>query len=434
MIFFIDVVVVFNFKSNYTPMRAILLFVLTTILHSSSQAQSAPTMLSQSRYEVMSGGTFALKDSIIHTHGKNRISYALPLVEIPYIPNDGVYMADESIRVINPQPGLLVDRMTRKFISSGLIGEYLEETKQGTLYKQTFKETYSYNQDGLRDTQWSNNTLVITRTSYVYQNGTPLALLYHEEVPTYGWKLVGLDSFLANGTDSTYLRYYLNVSTMQLLERHQYLRDANFKVLVDSFYPANPMGRTVTFTDYDASGRKVRDSVFTGGVLTYSYKLEYVYDNNGKLVARSRHNWDQGTSSYTNILIDSFGYNPVNQLTSVKYFKLVNNKPEPLLSSVWRFYYYGFPVSINDVADDKSLRLYPVPATAYINLDMSFNKPEEFTVRIIDMQGRVLRAWDEPAQRSYNKKILLDGMPAGNYIMQLHSAGQDIARSFSVIN
>ncbi|MCD6064367.1 MAG: hypothetical protein K0R82_2278 [Flavipsychrobacter sp.] len=35
---------------------------------------------------------------------------------------------------------------------------------------------------------------------------------------------------------------------------------------------------------------------------------------------------------------------------------------------------------------------------------------------------------------NFRSKMAGCGMPAGNYIMQLHSAGQDIARSFSVIN
>jgi hypothetical protein len=381
----------------------------------------------------MQNGQAALRDSLVHIHSGGRVSYGLPEVEIPYNPNDGVYTADQSTRVENHSfPLPLVDRMTRVFNSMGQITEYRELVKPINIYIETYKEWYHYNQSLQRDTMWSTDGQVSSRLVYVYQNNIQVAGLYETYNPTgKTWELAGIDSFVANGTDSLYKRYWKN-TTMQLVESNKYQRDANGRVVTDSFFKYNTLTR-ITHTTYDTSGRKANDSVFTGSPVSYGYKKIYLYDNSSNLISINQYMWDNNSNSYTTRHKDTMTYNVVNQLTSVQSYTLDGSTWIPKAASQSRFYYYGFPASVNDVAGDNNLRLCPIPATSYINLDVSFDRPEKFSLRMLDMQGRIVRQWDEPAQASYKKRIQLDGMPAGNYIVHVLSASQIITRQFNIL-
>ncbi|WP_276135134.1 T9SS type A sorting domain-containing protein [Polluticoccus soli] len=415
-------------------MKALITLCFASLAATTALAQSQPTMVSQARY-VISGGKPALQDSLTHAHSSGKVSYGLPEVKLSYSPNDGVYTAYESIRVykstsVNPPD--LVDRMTRGFNSSGLLSEYHEFVKPATLYKEVYKESYQYNANDQLEIQTATNFLETRRLVYSYQNNIRVAKQYEIKNGTT-WNVEGVDSFIAAGTDSLYLRYWkFSPPNMQVYEKHRYLRDANFRVTVDSFFDYGTFSQA-TFTTYDALGKKIQDSVIQASAPTY--RLAYLYDNNGNLVTKTKGVWDNSSNAFIESLRDSFTYNVVDQLTSARNFKLdANNVWVPNEGSFWRYYYYGFPTGISEVEDNKGLRLYPVPATSYINIDMSFSKPEKFAVRILDMQGRIIRQWEETPQANFKKKIQLDGMPAGNYVVQVMSKNNNITRQFSVIN
>jgi YD repeat-containing protein len=339
-------------------------------------------------------------------------------------------------------------RYRNKYNSAGLITEHTEETTNGAVPNITSQTTYVYNSSMLPDTvtylaNFGGNMMVyvynsgnltesavhqltgngweyFSRQFYTY-NGGKLVELKRElwQIGTATWTPSSIDSFIAAGpgSDSTFKRLIATGSTYTVDDSFKFTRDAANRILTDSSYQMGNLIRADHFT-YDAQGRLI--AAFTGGTNnTYSYNAQ----SNLVSIQKNSPGWRT---------MELFTYNFANQVTSWTEIdsSIITGQWEPYNA---QYYYYGFPVSVNEVTTQNNLQLYPVPATSYVNLSMSFSKPLQFSVRILDMQGRLLSQWQEPAQKTYNKQISLTGMAAGQYILHIHAANESCSRQFSVI-
>lgn len=70
-------------------------------------------------------------------------------------------------------------------------------------------------------------------------------------------------------------------------------------------------------------------------------------------------------------------------------------------------------------AANHNMKLYPLPAQKLITIkaDMPDDKP--FEVLIYNMQGTLIRQWQESGTRNYTRTIPVDDIPAGTYIITL---------------
>lgn len=446
-------------------MKSLILLCSAGIITVTASAQSPAILQSQSVYEI-TGSVGTLMDTLVHIHHAGRVSTPAVFPASISYPGNGDYNEDTTLQFRKDGTGYINDgRYTRTFNTSGLPLQYKWEriAPPSTQFSEVYRSETVYNSALLPHTitqynagSFSDKTVIVynaakqpdtisyqnasgtqSRALHTYQNGILLAKTNQSfDQATSTWKNTAVDSFITNGADSVSVRYNLGGPTIQQVKKNKYQRDANKRVLVDSAYSSGSFSR-VTYSQYNTQGRLQQDSVIVWNAFPpgpkYSHKGVYHYDNNVNLLSRRAHQWNTDSNKYVSIYIDSMEYNGANQLTSSRDYLYVKNKLLPAEMSFWSFYYYAFPTSVSEIAKDEGIRLYPVPAASYINLQMSFIKPEPFTVRIFDMQGKLLQLWNEPAQAVYTKQVSLVGIPSGNYILHVFSAGTSTTRQFSVV-
>jgi hypothetical protein len=101
----------------------------------------------------------------------------------------------------------------------------------------------------------------------------------------------------------------------------------------------------------------------------------------------------------------------------------------------YRILYYDNPNNIDDLTDSKNgLSIYPVPATAYINVALALEYPTSVSGIVFDMQGRVVKQFSAKAHGNFHKVLNIQDIPAGQYMISVQVANKaSVARNFTVI-
>jgi hypothetical protein len=149
--------------------------------------------------------------------------------------------------------------------------------------------------------------------------------------------------------------------------------------------------------------------------------------------------WNTTNNVWVDNFLDSTLYNTHDQPT---WYKRISWDP---INMTWgqtyndkesHYYYEDYTankvVNINKTAGD--LLLYPVPAKSFINLQMDWNKAQDFTVGIYDIQGRLVNQWGEKATEKYNKRIPLNGLSAGTYILKIRGKDATVQEQFVIMD
>ena len=75
----------------------------------------------------------------------------------------------------------------------------------------------------------------------------------------------------------------------------------------------------------------------------------------------------------------------------------------------------------------------PGPAVVYVNIELDLEAVPDVSFVIVDMQGRVVKRWNEAVQPQYKKQVYLNNLPAGKYILQVQAGSDRFTRNFNVI-
>ena len=78
--------------------------------------------------------------------------------------------------------------------------------------------------------------------------------------------------------------------------------------------------------------------------------------------------------------------------------------------------------------------VYPVPAKNTLSLDITWDQAQPFTIYLYDMQGRVLRSWQETATAHFKNDLSVNDVPAGNYILKIQGDKGSITDQVTVVN
>lgn len=99
-----------------------------------------------------------------------------------------------------------------------------------------------------------------------------------------------------------------------------------------------------------------------------------------------------------------------------------------------RYYYQTYTLGIKATNNGTTgeVRMYPVPANNVMTLDIAWKQPQDFTVMIVDMTGRLVRQWAEKSTEQYRKQIPVGDLATGNYLLQIKNGSENIVKQFSV--
>lgn len=234
-----------------------------------------------------------------------------------------------------------------------------------------------------------------------------------------------------------------NIGTMQWDNTEHYIyysHDNN--VTVDSVYYQEMVAMnwvTITKDMYanDGNNDAIAHWHYSGGILMWADST--VYDGMHNMTSQTHMVWDTTSMMLVNTKQYNWAYNAAGQ--PVTYLSASWDN-----SGLWIYnntdmmtaYYYSVDTNLHVAAIANSniadMQLYPVPAQNVLNLNMTWNQPEAFTVTILDVQGRVLRQWAEPATASYTKTIPVMDLASGNYFISVKNSTTNAARQFSVVH
>lgn len=167
---------------------------------------------------------------------------------------------------------------------------------------------------------------------------------------------------------------------------------------------------------YNSSGLRSADTLYydyykynpnSQGIIKRALR-EYQYDANGIVNEYQVKYWDS-TNSMWGDGVDSL-YGPS--------MRVVSN--------------YDSTLSINNIsANNADVKIYPVPAHGIMTINTTLPNSEPFEVGIYDIQGVLMRSWEEAGAINYTRTITTDDLPAGNYVLKI--SGKNILRTTRMV-
>ncbi len=244
----------------------------------------------------------------------------------------------------------------------------------------------------------SNNEL-LNREVYSSVNASPFVFSYREQF-TYG----------QNGLPDQYFRIYSPSAGVDTLESVVFSYNNNNQLIEEQYYAkysSAPMYHysTVKIAN-NSSGNRIADTTY----YTYSQNVAlakralrtYGYNANGHINQYELQYWDS-TNKVWGADLDSL-YGPAMR---------VNAKYTGTLS-----------VGETVAAESNDVQLYPIPAHNLITIKATMPDDNPFEVLVYDMQGVVIKRWQEQGVVNYTRTIPTDDIPTGTYILSL--SGSDV--------
>ncbi len=218
----------------------------------------------------------------------------------------------------------------------------------------------------------------------------------------------------------------------------------NTNGLVQEYYDETWAGQWqpqnhVTYT-YNGAFKMLTEEFNEYDKATKTYFLKrsetYTYNSNNDIATYSKVSWNnfykQSWLSDKHVYV----YNQYDQPDSIYIYKYTFPQianPDTTISIDKHIYDKYVPLGSKLIAKQKAeVLLYPSPASTFINIHATFNEPVFFTASIVDMQGRVVRRWEETGIKQYARTILLTELPPGLYMLKLTGKDVNISRQFVI--
>jgi len=163
----------------------------------------------------------------------------------------------------------------------------------------------------------------------------------------------------------------------------------------------------------------------------------HTLDGNNRSIEYRYEDWNTTSNSFVDNYLDSAAYNSFDQYTWFKRISWddVNMQWFQYNDKISHYYYELYTAGIADMKQEAgSLMLYPVPAKNNININMQWNKAQDFVVGIYDIQGRLVRQWGEKATAQYKKTVALNGLAGGSYILKIKGKDATVQEQFVIMD
>ena len=206
--------------------------------------------------------------------------------------------------------------------------------------------------------------------------------------------------------------------------------------------------RVTAYTLEDFRNNKKFRHEYTYSGMDLSVTTEYVWNNNTWEIS-GRHLFSYDPNH--NVTMDEWQYLDVassSYKSASRKIWTYNNYQQPLTyysetfepsNSSWgsttddffyRYYYQPFiPASVNDVANDNEITLYPVPAQNRLSIDISGNTLQSSSILIYDLHGRLVK---QQSTTGNNNSINISDLANGTYVLKLSTANKHLSRQFIV--
>lgn len=331
-------------------------------------------------------------------------------------------------------------------------GKLISRNVQGQDTYFTNRWRYDYGADSI----WRTNGLVTLHRVYdLKPNYNPWIL---DLVLTNEYNY----SYNAN-KQLVYMEAYLWGDIYTYPRRHHYFYDANGALVKDSL---SGQGAGVysawmnTEYDYNSVGQKVSakafDPVNAQGVAKLKYQNYYSYNAQGLLAEDSLYNFEKSTYTVHKylynpqglIMVDTIRNNDLSKYYFITYdytsFDYIDQKVQWNYDTILKTFYrrsiskykyaHYWPVGISSIHDQgDELVLYPVPANDLLNVKWQHKGITTLQARIVNMQGQTVLSWQDEVDNVYQKQMMINNLPEGQYYLQLVADGAMYRKVFTVL-
>lgn len=159
----------------------------------------------------------------------------------------------------------------------------------------------------------------------------------------------------------------------------------------------------------------------------------FTYDANDRMLSDEWQYWDVASAGFKSASRLQWTYNGYGQPTS--YYSETFDPSTGLWASeaddfFYRYYYQQFiPMSVDDKEAVADVRLYPIPASNIVNIDLSALKSGQRTLTMMDMQGKIVKQLQTTQIR---ESIDVSRLAAGTYILQINAQGEQVSKKLVV--
>jgi hypothetical protein len=378
------------------------------------------------------GHTPFMNDSISYIHSNNRQTNINPTTLIEYSGYDTMYTWDRIAKIPMYRNIRSYDKSDSVFTT---YFDIYELSTQSWYTDVAF--TYTYRPDYLID-HIDNENKAGEKWEILYTYDGAKNLVSKEE---YKWDNA------SNLWIATYSNNYYGYTGGQLTTEKQmyngiihnevwYAYDINGNRVTDSSTYLGVNSFLSRYTHYPNQLTKTKETLLwdskTNSWLPQNKTL-FSYAANNSCTDRVYSNWNIASHKYDTTGRDTFYYN--------NYDQLIKTQNQTWANGIWSnngpayIRKYALPTNIHysAVEQQNNFSLYPLPCTTYTNLEMNFDKPTSFSIIIFDMQGRMVKQFTDKAEGHYKKNIIVQDMPAGQYMLQVKSSNQTMNTNFTVI-
>jgi hypothetical protein len=175
-------------------------------------------------------------------------------------------------------------------------------------------------------------------------------------------------------------------------------------------------------------------SLWNNNAWELSGKHLFTYDNNHNKLADDWQVWNAATSSFIPSTILRWTYNTFSQPLTY------SSQTWDASAAAWtyapgdflyRYYYQSYiPTPVKEVTPFAAkVLLFPQPARDVLNISLSEDTHQPYTISVVDVQGRLLKHLESSKT---HEVISVACLPAGNYFLSIRNQDNTIARQFVV--
>jgi hypothetical protein len=235
------------------------------------------------------------------------------------------------------------------------------------------------------------------------------------------------------------------------------------------YVPTNTALYTYSYTGTSGTWLATKTySTYSSGIPTPSYVYTNTYDSLGDMLTQTYQTYVMGSpvnstlkafSGFSSMLptmeVDSkwdttaggrydtttmwmYTYNSFNQMTQsvgeswnvAGFWEFAYGDP---MHNYWYDTYTPHNAGVKNVTNENgTVNVFPNPTQSTININLTWNEPQAFSVAIFDMKGAVVSTWSVPATAQYNTSVSVDNFNTGVYVVRIAGSNGTITREVVV--
>lgn len=429
-------------------MKLLFTLAIPVILCQNAQAQTSSRLVAQARWSH-TGAMFKPMDSAAMVYGSDLRGGDLTHTQKFDKSNGFAYLGDTAYSNST--------YYTQEFDANNNITSTTFQYWSGTAWVLSTRTLYTYNSlnnitSKIEQTWGGASWVPASKNVYTYDAANQLLL---DQYMVWNSLTVGFDAYSQKTyTYDPVTKKLLNETDQDVFSgspvytgQHVYTYTATNQLLTTTYstWSSGWVNNEMHTNAYDTSSNRITElsqvwDVPTSAWVNVNYDIYSSFTASHKPQARINQAWNPiGSGTWDNKMQYTYTYNSFDQMTSStgQSWNVVGIFQYALGDPMAKYYYSTVTVvnSVNDVTNNGTANIYPVPATNMLNIDLTWNNAQAATIAIYDMSGRMVTPVTNVASaKEVHTGISVGNLAAGMYLVKIDGAEGQIVKQIVVAN